>query len=201
MTTASQQLVIAGRTVTIRPMRNSDSDMEREFFRRLSPESKYHRFLSAVKELTPAQLERFCNVDGHRSMAFVATTVEGDQEVQIGVSRYAPGADGDTREIAITVADEWQHRGLGTRLARQLIQYAREHGVRKLYSIDLAGNSTMRALARDLGMTATPDRQDARQVVYTLALVEEAPRAVAGCTGGTRLIGRADRRHARVTRA
>jgi N-acetylglutamate synthase-like GNAT family acetyltransferase len=68
--------------------------------------------------------------------------------MQIGVSRYAPNADGNAREIAITVADDWQHLGLGTRLAKALIQPAREHGVKKLYSIDLADNTHMQCSRR-----------------------------------------------------
>jgi GNAT superfamily N-acetyltransferase len=177
MSTTSQQLEITGHTVTIRPMCREDAEMENDFVRRLSPQAKHYRFLGAVKELSPPELKQFCDVDGHRSMAFVATVLENGWEMQIGVSRYAPNVDGDAREIAITVADDWQHHGLGTRLAQQLIRHARERGVRKLYSVDLADNSTMRALARDLGMTATPDPEDARQVIYSLALSDD--RAVA----------------------
>jgi GNAT superfamily N-acetyltransferase len=148
MTDNSQQLELAGHIVTIRPMCHADAEMEREFVRCLSPESKHYRFLGAVRELSPQELRRFCNVDGHRSMAFVATIEEGGRPMQIGVSRYAPNADGNAREIAITVADDWQHLGLGTRLAKALIQPAREHGVKKLYSIDLADNTHMQCSRR-----------------------------------------------------
>jgi GNAT superfamily N-acetyltransferase len=170
MTTANQQLEIASQTVTIRPMRLSDAEMESEFVRHLSPAARHYRFLGAVKQLSPEELKRFCDVDGHLSMAFVATVMENGHEIEIGVSRYAPNADGDVREMAVTVADDWQHRGLGTRLARQLIQHAREHGIKRLYSIDLADNGLMRLLARDLGMTATPDPDDAHQVIHSLCL-------------------------------
>lgn len=170
MTDERQQLQIAGRAVTIRPMSHADSDLEQEFVRRLSPESKRYRFLGAVRELSPQEVRRFCDVDGHRAMAFVATVDEDGRPRQIGVSRYAPDTDGEAREIAITVADDWQNRGLGTQLARALIEHAREHGVRKLYSIALADNARMRMLARHLGMTASPDPDDARQVMYSLSL-------------------------------
>jgi RimJ/RimL family protein N-acetyltransferase len=148
----------------------ADVDLEAEFVRRLSPESRHYRFLGGVKELSPRELKRLCDVDGHRSMAFVATTVENGREIEIGVSRYAPNATGDDREIAVTVADAWQNKGIGTRLTRQLIQHAREHGVRRLYSMDLADNDAMRHLAKDLGMTAMPDPDDPHQVVYSLIL-------------------------------
>lgn len=172
MTDESHQLEIAGHTVTIRPMCHADADREQNFVRRLSPESKHYRFLGAVRELTPQEIRRFCDVDGHRSMAFVATVEEGGLSRIIGVSRYAPNAESSAREIAITVADDWQNQGLGTRLARALIQHAREHGVRKLYSIDLADNTHMRMLARELGMKAATDPEDARQVIYSMSLTD-----------------------------
>jgi RimJ/RimL family protein N-acetyltransferase len=165
-----QQPQIAGESITIRPMRAADVDMEAEFVRRLSPQSRHYRFLGGVKELSPKELKRLCNVDGHRSMAFVATVSENGHEVEIGVSRYAPNASGDVREMAVTVADAWQNKGLGIRLTRQLIQHAREHGVRRLYSMDLADNDAMRHLAKDLGMTAMPDPDDTHQVIYSLTL-------------------------------
>jgi RimJ/RimL family protein N-acetyltransferase len=153
-------------------MDHADADLEKDFVRCLSPESKHYRFLGAVRELTPQEVKRLCDVDGHRSMAFVAMVEEHGRPRMIGVSRYAPSAESSAREIAITVADDWQHRGLGTRLARALIQHAREHGVRKLYSVDLADNARMRMLAEDLGMKASLDPEDARQVIYSLSLTD-----------------------------
>jgi GNAT superfamily N-acetyltransferase len=166
----NQSPQISGESITIRPMRAADIDMEAEFVRRLSPQSRHYRFLGGVKELSPRELKQLCNVDGHRSMAFVATVAENGRETEIGVSRYAPNARGDVREMAVTVADAWQNKGIGTRLMRQLIEHAREHGVRRLYSMDLADNDPMRHLASDLGMTATPDPDDPHQVIYSLTL-------------------------------
>lgn len=165
-----QQAQIAGKPVTIRPMCAADADIEAEFVRNLSPQSRHYRFLGGVRDLSDKELKRLCDVDGHRSMAFVATVRENDHETGIGVSRYAPSTSGDTCEMAVTVADAWQNKGLGTRLARQLIQHAREQGVRRLYSSDLADNSAMRHLAGDLGMTAMPDPEDSHQVIYSLTL-------------------------------
>ncbi len=166
---------IDGRTVTIRPICHADTDMEQDFVRRLSPQSKHYRFLGAVRELTAAEARRLCDVDGHRSMAFIATVAEGGGTRQIGVGRYAPGAHSDTREIAVTVADDWQNRGLGTRLAEALIRHAREHGVSKLYSVDLADNTPMRMLAHDLGMSVARDPGDACQVICSLSLASLPP--------------------------
>jgi L-amino acid N-acyltransferase YncA len=72
--------------------------------------------------------------------------------------------------MAVTVADEWQHRGLGTTLAKHLIDAARRNGVTHLYSVELDDNAAMAALAKDLKMTVKPDPSDPRQVIYSLAL-------------------------------
>jgi RimJ/RimL family protein N-acetyltransferase len=161
---------IAGEVVTIRPIRITDADMEAAFIRRLSPQTKHYRFLGGVKELAPGEVSRLCDVDGKHSMAFVATIRHDGRETEIGVSRYAPNSRSDVREIAVTVADAWQHKGLGTMLMKQLLESARSNGVKHLYSIALSDNAAMRALAKDLGMTAKRDPSDSQQTVYSLAL-------------------------------
>jgi GNAT superfamily N-acetyltransferase len=166
----SQEPQVAAECITIRPMCAADAGLEAEFVRKLSARSRHYRFLGEIKELSAKDLQRLCDVDGYHSMAFIATVTEDGRETGIGVSRYAPDATGDAREMAVTVADSWQNKGLGTRLAKQLIEYAREHGVRKLYSMDLADNIEMQHLARDLGMTMTRDPDDAHQVIYSLTL-------------------------------
>jgi len=168
----SQELhaMIAGETVTIRPIRMTDVGMEGDFVRHLSPESKHFRFLGGVSELPADELRRLCDVDGNHTMAFVATVRREDREVEIGVSRYAQNSEADVREIAVTVADEWQHKGLGGVLMRRLIEAAKINGVRQLYSIDLASNTAMAALARELGMRSVRDPSDSNQLIYSLAL-------------------------------
>ena len=161
---------IDGEMVTIRPIRLTDTAMETDFIRRLSPLTKHYRFLGGVKELSPAQVLQLCDVDGRHSMAFVATIRRDGREVEIGVGRYAPNSRSDVREIAVTVADEWQHKGLGTKLMDQLIQSARCSGVKQLYSVELSDNAAMRALANDLHMSAHRDPDDPHQIIYSLSL-------------------------------
>jgi GNAT superfamily N-acetyltransferase len=161
---------IDGEMVTIRPIRVADAQMEAEFIRRLSPQTKHYRFLGGVKELSISELTRLCDVDSRHSMAFIATIHRDGREMEIGVSRYAPNSHSDVREIAVTVADEWQHKGLGTKLMKQLIQSAKCNGVKQLYSIDLADNAAMRALANDLGMSASRDPRNPQQTIYSLVL-------------------------------
>lgn len=157
-------------SINIRPIRFTDEDMEAEFVRRLSPATKHYRFLGGMKELSSQMLKSFCEVDGRHSMAFVATISENGKETEIGVSRYAPNANEDVREMAVTVADHWQHQGIGTLLTEKLIEFAKGHGVKRLYSVDLADNTSMRKLAKDIGMSVRRDPEDAHQVIYSLSL-------------------------------
>ena len=170
MNATNLQPHIAGRTVTIRPIRLTDEAIEAEFVRRLSPQSKHFQFFGGVRELSPQAVKAFCTVDWHHSMAFIATLQEDGEETQIGVSRFAPNNRDDVREMAVTVADDWQDKGLGMLLTEKLIAFAKDHGVKELYSVELADNWAMRDLARDLGMTAQHDTEDATQVIYSLSL-------------------------------
>lgn len=165
-----RRLTLDGYPIIIRPISPEDTELEEEFIGRLSPMTKHYRFLGGMKHVPEKLLREFCNVDFDRNAAFIATTAEAGEEREIGVVRYAAEANTDLREMAITVADDWQKKGLGRLLAQQLIGFARERGIKKLYSIALADNSDMRALADYLGMSAHWDPDDAQRVIYCLPL-------------------------------
>lgn len=167
-----QQHIIDGKPVTIRPISPDDLELEKAFIDRLSPTTKHFRFLGGVRQVPTHLLKEFCNVDFDHTAAFIATTYESGEEREIGVVRYAQDEhdDDNVREMAITIADEWQNKGLDTWLAQQLFDFAKDHGIRELYSIELSDNNHMRALADSLGMSASHDPDDAHQVIYSLTL-------------------------------
>jgi GNAT superfamily N-acetyltransferase len=156
--------------VTIRPIRATDSALESEFIRNLSEATKHYRFLGGVAELPPAELKCLCEVDGSHSMAFVATVPGNGSEIEIGVCRYGEGLKEGVLEMAITIADAWQDKGLAQLLLKPLIAFARDHGVKQLYSVEFADNTAMRRLASDFGMGVTNDPNDSKQVIYSLTL-------------------------------
>jgi hypothetical protein len=164
------KICIAGREVGIRPICASDTRIESDFVRKLSAETKHRRFMCAINELTPQAARKFCEVDGDHTMAYIATIHEHGEEIEIGVSRFAPGSKADSRELAVTVADAWQNLGLESALTRPLIEFAKQHGVKRMYSIDFAYDVEMRKLANELGMHAKSDPDDTRQTIYSLAL-------------------------------
>jgi len=170
MNIANTHLTVAGRSITIRPILLTDTEIEAEFDRDLSPQSKHHRFLGGTGELSAKEIKHLVDVDGHRSMAFLATITEGGKEKAIGVSRYARDSDDQVCEMAVTVADAWQPKGLGMQMTQQLIAYAKAHGISHLYALDLADNHAMWSLAKEIGMTATQDPEDIGHIIYSLEL-------------------------------
>lgn len=157
-----------GRRVAIRPIRRDDVARTAAFIDALSAQSKHSLFLGGIARLSDAALQRLCSSQDARDMAYVATEPGPDGERQIGVCRYAGGDSADGAEISVAVADEWQHQGLGTLMLGRLIEHARAHGVRRLYSMDAASNDAMRRLARRLGFSEQRDPEDIHQVIYSL---------------------------------
>lgn len=159
-----------GTRVLVRPLRLQDRSMEEEFIRRLSPESRRFRFLGDFKEPDKTMLDHLMHVDYVHDMAFVALLHDNGQLREIGVSRYSTTGDGKQCECAVTVADDWRHRGLAVLLMRHLIQVARKQKLTRMYSIDDINNEPMRELAGFLGFKRESDPKDPKSVVYSLSL-------------------------------
>jgi len=156
--------------VTLRPIRPEDAEIEQAFVRGLSAESRYFRFMDALRELTPQMLARFTQIDYDREMAFIATVTVDQREAEIGVCRYITNPDGESCEYAIVVADEWQHRGLGRRMMVALIDVARSRGLREMMGHILAQNRGMLSLCVELGFSVgdSPEDPGVKRVVLAL---------------------------------
>ena len=146
--------------ITIRPIKPEDAELEVDFVRKLSPETKFLRFMNTMRELPPAMVARLTQIDYDREMAFVATIEENDAEVEIGVARYAVNPDGESCEFAIVVAEDWQHRGLARRLMGVLIETARNRGLHSMAGIFLSNNDRMLKFVQSLGFVLSNDPED-----------------------------------------
>ena len=140
-----------GTRVAVRPIRPEDAAPEQRFFDALSERSRYQRFMNQMAHLPPQMLARFTQLDYDRELALVALAPDGREF--IGVGRYAPNADGETAEFALTIADAWQGRGIGRALLERLCDCARAAGYRTLYGHILHANREMLELAERLGFT------------------------------------------------
>lgn len=156
-----------GNEWVLRPIRPEDAEQMQEFIRNLSDESRYMRFVSMMKELTPKMLTRYTYVDYHRELALVATTTVPNpenrglpKEIIIGLAHYLRNADGVGAEYALVIADDWQGHGLGKKLMSKLLAEAKNQGLEYIEGVVLANNKPMLGLMTGLGLINDMDPED-----------------------------------------
>jgi L-amino acid N-acyltransferase YncA len=108
--------------------------------------------------------ERFADVDGEDRYALVALDPEDPDEI-VGVVRYERERGTDGAEYAALIEDRFQHRGLGIGLTRNLIEAARENGIRHLYALVMRENAEMLGLLRSLDLPERLRWQDGAECV------------------------------------
>jgi acetyltransferase len=156
-----------GRPWMMRPIRPEDAEPLQDFVRGLSDQSRYMRFVSMLRELTPRMLERYTRIDYDRELALVATVLVPNPEHRghpreeiIGFAHYLRNADGRGAEYALVIADAWQRRGLGAQLMGGLIEAAKEQGLTYIDGLVLATNRPMLSLMTYLGFRNDVDEED-----------------------------------------
>jgi GNAT superfamily N-acetyltransferase len=147
-----------GSRVRLRQIHSSDGELLLRGFERLSGESRYRRFLAPTPQLSEAVVRYLTEVDHHDHEAIVALEEESGEG--IGVARYVRnGARPDVAEVAVTVVDDWQGRGLGTLLLEVASARARGEDIRSFTALMLATNREMITLLERLGPLRVVDRE------------------------------------------
>ena len=141
--------------VLIRPIRADDGERLSASHDRLSPETRYRRFLSAKPQLSGADIEYLVHVDGVDHIALVATqpTIPGKPIVAVARCIRVPSSP-DVGEFAIVVADALQGQGVGTRLVGRLAELAVAQGITRFRATILSENLPIQRLLT--GMAAGP---------------------------------------------
>ncbi len=147
-----------GSRVRLRQGRSADRELLLRGFEGLSPESRYRRFLAPMPELTEEMVRYLTEIDHHDHEAIIAIDeATGDG---LGVARYVRRQDRpDSAEVAVTVIDDWQGKGLGTQLLEVLSARAREEGIHSFTALMLATNEEMMDLLRRLDPVKIVDRE------------------------------------------
>ena len=143
-TAAAATVLADGTAVWLRPLRRDERDLVAGFFNGLSAQSRHRRFLRAMPRLPEPMLRLLVDVDGHRHVAVVA---EAGGETA-GIARFValPG-DPDTAEVAVTVADPFQGRGIGGLLLDALRSAAEQAGLGAfVYLVDPTNRPMLRLL-------------------------------------------------------
>ena len=164
-----------GTGVAVRPFRAADRDLLVAGFDRLSPQSRYRRFLAPIPRLTDSMLRVLTSVDDADHRAWAAVANEAAQPVGAGVVRWirSPG-EPVIADVAVTVIDDYQGRGLGGLLLDVAVLDAFAHGVDRFEGPVLAENVSSRRMLARAGASFEPDGGGV--FVYRLPL---APRAEA----------------------
>jgi len=139
----------AGQRYCLRPIRPEDEGALVEMLRHSSPDDVRLRFFAAIKAFDHAFAARLTQIDYDREMAFVATLP--GEAVIVGVVRLSTDPDKEKAEFAIMVRSDMKGTGLGYRLMEQIIDYARESGIRQIFADVLRENHAMRQMAAELG--------------------------------------------------
>jgi RimJ/RimL family protein N-acetyltransferase len=153
-----------GESVTVRAVRPQDADRLQAYMRNLSGPTRRNRFLGAVSELAPKELERLTHMDSPGELALVAFGRVDGETAMIGEAIQAIPPQSQRCEIALSVTDAWQRKGLGTLLLSRMECQARLLGARYLVGDVLRTNDAMRGLARKAGFTLHGPFRDARLV-------------------------------------
>ena len=162
-----------GRRVRLRAVRADDEDKLQAALRDLSPESRYSRFMSPLRELSARMLERATRPDAKLELQLVAVAGEGEEERIVGGARYAAAEGSADCEFAVAVVDQWHGLGLARQLLEALMRTARARGFVRMEGYILATNAPMLGLAKRLGFAPvdSPEGPSVRKVRCDLASV------------------------------
>jgi len=146
-----------GGELLLRPIRPEDGAAHVAFFNALTPDDVRYRMFVRVRELQPAQLARFTQIDYDREMAFVAVRPGPDgRDETLGVGRVVADPDNISAEFAVTVRSDLKGKGLGVLLMNRLIAYCRARGTREIVGEALPQNAPVIGLVKKLGFTVGP---------------------------------------------
>jgi GNAT superfamily N-acetyltransferase len=153
-----------GAAVILRPVNPSDGPLLAEGFARLSAESRRLRFLGVKKELSAMEVRYFTDVDHFDHEAIGAIGASDGRGV--GIARYVRNfADPHRADVAVTVIDEWQRRGLGAALLAALSGCASRRGIRQFSAVVAGDNVAVVRLLRRMDadvelISSEPDRME-----------------------------------------
>ena len=150
MSEAIDVILRDGATLRLRPPVTADERALLEFFAELSKRSLYLRF-HGFPRLRPSLVAQMLEPDWVERGALLGAFAENGRERVVAVGNYVRLRDPGVAEAAFAVADEYQRRGIGTRLVEQLARKAAAHGIERLLAEVLADNRDMLGVFEGLG--------------------------------------------------
>lgn len=141
-----------GTPILVRPVVPDDKGLLKEGLSRLSPTSRYYRFMTGGMTLSKHMLKHLTEIDYDNHMAWGALELGHPEEVGLGVARYVRlDEDPTIAEAAVAVVDSHHGRGLGMLLLGFLTRSAAQSGIRTFRAYVLPENDKMLHIIKDLG--------------------------------------------------
>lgn len=164
-----------GAIVRFRHVRPDDQPLITEGIRTSSRETLLHRFFSPIRSVAPDQLRRMLAIDRARETCVVGVVETGGVTRIICGARYVRLPEPGRAEIAFTVHDDFQHRGLGTFLLKLLARMAARDGLRWFEADVMTSNRKMLNLFRKEvpGLTKTRRMGDVQHIAFEVSMVAQ----------------------------
>lgn len=165
-----------GGLVHIRSLAETDAEAVNALHTHASDRSIYLRFFSPNRETAEPYVAKLTRPDSRDHHA-LAALVHGEI---VGVASYERLED-DAAEIALIVADDRHHQGIGTLLLEHLAGAARQAGVRRFTADVLTENNEMNRVLSDLGFVITSvNDHGTAEVVFDIDPAERVITATEG---------------------
>jgi len=170
-----------GEEYQARPIHPDDKRVIADAFTRLSPQTRYNRFLVPSERLSNAQLAYLTELDFHDHVAW--GLLDGDEPVAVAVARFIRLADDPAgADFAVTVFDDYQGRGIGPLMIKILAVSARSRGISRFHFDVLAENRPMLKVLDRMGADAVEEADGLVHAVLEIGSVP-APEILSGDLG------------------
>ena len=144
--------------VTIRPIMPEDELMLKEMFDKISSDNQKHIYFEKIKDITHETMQRYTHIDYDREMSLVAEIKKDDGNIIVGISSIITIQHNNITEFSVVVADAWKGKGLGGRLTEDLLDIARQRGVRKIYAKFVDKNNPVIVIFKKHGFNVNVNR-------------------------------------------
>lgn len=167
--------------LSFRPIRPTDEEMLKELFYSHSEQTILNRYFSAMKSLPHERVQKFVTLDYRNDMAIVGLAPFEGRERILCVGRYVRDRAKTEAEVALTVHDDFQGRGIGQFLLKQLMQIASENGIARFTADVLVENKRMMDIFRKAtGQLEVKTEGDICHVRFDLPSGGKAPKTGPG---------------------
>jgi len=148
-----------GLDICIRASRPDDIERIIQAFHLLDPESVYMRFFGPKKEISSAEIQRFCETDFKSRVILLVTLMQNGQEIVIASGSYSRVGE-DAAEVAFLVEEDFHRLGIAGLLLQHLGRIAVAAGVETFLAEVLPHNTAMLGLFKRCGWPMTSEFSD-----------------------------------------